>query len=200
MCSLNVIILLQASPKQTKTQQEDDDRAMENNHEKNRYGAQESKERDGSETGRDRPVPLENKMSSPQERSFASGNAITGQQLCEAARDGDAAKVSTLMSTQGAQSFINYQDADGVAPLYATAYLGHAAVTEQLLKARCNVNLQSKAMALLRCDLLSAGGTPESPRRYGTQSAKVLTRGRRILYCRLAPRRPKSCRKMLTGR
>ena len=38
---------------------------------------------------------------------------MTGQQLCEAARVGDAAKVSTLLSTQGAQSFINYQDADG---------------------------------------------------------------------------------------
>jgi hypothetical protein len=32
---------------------------------------------------------------------------MTGQQLCEAASDGDAAKVSTLLSTQGAQSFIN---------------------------------------------------------------------------------------------
>jgi hypothetical protein len=32
---------------------------------------------------------------------------MTGQQLCEAARDGDEAKVSTLLSTQGAQPFIN---------------------------------------------------------------------------------------------
>ena len=36
---------------------------------------------------------------------------MTGQQLWGAVRDGDAAKVSTLLSTQGAQSFINYQDA-----------------------------------------------------------------------------------------
>jgi hypothetical protein len=33
---------------------------------------------------------------------------MTGQQLWEAAGDGNAAKVRTLLSTQGAQSFINY--------------------------------------------------------------------------------------------
>jgi hypothetical protein len=38
---------------------------------------------------------------------------MTGQQLWEAARDGEAVKVSTLLSTQGAQSFINYQGALG---------------------------------------------------------------------------------------
>ncbi len=38
---------------------------------------------------------------------------MTGQQLCEAALVGDAANVGTLLSTQGAQSFINYQDARG---------------------------------------------------------------------------------------
>ncbi len=38
---------------------------------------------------------------------------MTGQQLWEAARDGDAAKVHTLLSTQGAQSFINYQGRNG---------------------------------------------------------------------------------------
>jgi hypothetical protein len=63
---------------------------------------------------------------------------MTGQQLWEAARDGDAAKVSTLLSTQGAQSFINYQDADGCTGK------GHAAVSKQLLAARCNVDLQEK--------------------------------------------------------
>ena len=47
---------------------------------------------------------------------------MTGQQLFEAARDGDAAKFSTLLSTPGAQSFINYQDAHGNTPLhFATA-------------------------------------------------------------------------------
>ena len=68
----------------------------------------------------------------------------TGQQLCEAAGDGDAAKVSTLLSTQGAQSFINYQEAHGYTPLHIAAVNGHAAVTEQLIAARCNVNLQAE--------------------------------------------------------
>jgi hypothetical protein len=45
--SLDVIVLLQASPEQTKKQQEDADRAMENEHEKNRQGEQEPKGRDG---------------------------------------------------------------------------------------------------------------------------------------------------------
>ena len=69
---------------------------------------------------------------------------MTGQQLLEAARDGDAAKVSKLLSTQGAQSFINCQDARGSTPLHEAAINGHAAVTEQLLAVRCNVDLQDK--------------------------------------------------------
>ena len=67
---------------------------------------------------------------------------MTGQQLWEAARDGDAAKVSTLLSTQGAQSFINFQSAQGITPLHCAAFSGHEAVTEKLLAARCSVNLQ----------------------------------------------------------
>jgi hypothetical protein len=182
------IVLLQASPEQTKEQQEDADRAMENNHEKNRQGEEEPKERDGSEAGRELPVP--------QERKSGSVEAMSGQQLCEAARDGEAAKVSTLLSTQGAQSFINYQDARGCTPLLFAAQNGHSAITEKLLAARCSVDLvtedgctalQSAAsnghaavttqllaarcnstsrliMALLRCKLLRVRGTPESPR------------------------------------
>ncbi len=130
------IVPLQASPEQAKKQQEDADRAMENNHEKNRQGEQEPKERDGSEAGREVPVP--------QERKSGSGKAM-GQQLLEAACDGDAAKVGTLLSTQGAQSFINYQDAYGTTPLHAAAHHGHAAVTTQLIAARCSVDLQDKA-------------------------------------------------------
>ena len=49
---------------------------------------------------------------------------MTGQQLWEAARDGDAAKVSTLLSTQDAQSFINYQDVLGVTPLHGAVFEG----------------------------------------------------------------------------
>jgi hypothetical protein len=100
--SLDVIVLLQASPEQTKKQQQDADRAMENNQEKNRQGEQDAKERDGREAGRELPVP--------QERKSGSGEAMPGQQLCEAALDGDAAKVRTLLSTQATQSFINYHD------------------------------------------------------------------------------------------
>jgi ankyrin repeat protein len=67
---------------------------------------------------------------------------MTGQQLCEAARDGDATNVRTLLSTQGSQTFINYQDALGRTPLFMAASGGHAAVTKQLLAARCKVDLQ----------------------------------------------------------
>ena len=56
-----------------------------------------------------------------------------------------------MLSTAGAQSFINYQHALGdtplltalgATPLLAAAATGHVAVTEQLLEARCNVDLQ----------------------------------------------------------
>ena len=69
---------------------------------------------------------------------------MTGEQLCKAAHDGDAAKVSTLLSAQGAQSFINYQDANGCTPLHLSAFSGHEAVTEKLIAARCNVDLQAE--------------------------------------------------------
>jgi hypothetical protein len=49
--SLDVIVVMQASLEQTKKQQENADRAMEKNHEKNRQGEQEPKERDGTEAG-----------------------------------------------------------------------------------------------------------------------------------------------------
>jgi ankyrin repeat protein len=67
---------------------------------------------------------------------------MTGQQLIDAASDGHAAKVRTLLSTQGVQSFINYQDPHGATPLHAAAVKGHAAITKQLIAARCNVDLQ----------------------------------------------------------
>ena len=55
------------------------------------------------------------------EAKGGSGKAMTGQQLWEAARGGDAAKVSTLLSTQGAQSFMNYQDAHEATPIHVAA-------------------------------------------------------------------------------
>jgi hypothetical protein len=68
---------------------------------------------------------------------------MTGQQLCDAARDGDAAKVSTLLAVHGAQFFINYQDEHGSTPLHIAAAKGLEAVTKQLITARCNVDLQT---------------------------------------------------------
>jgi hypothetical protein len=46
---------------------------------------------------------------------------MTGKQLWDAALDGDTAKVGTLLSTQGAQSFINYQDKHGTTLLFSAA-------------------------------------------------------------------------------
>ncbi len=67
-----------------------------------------------------------------------SGEALTVKQLLDAARDGDAAKVSKLLSTQGAQSLINYQA--------RCRKKKNAAITEQLLAARCNIDLHTVEM------------------------------------------------------
>jgi ankyrin repeat protein len=64
-----------------------------------------------------------------------------------AARDGDTATVSKMLSTADAQSLINYQDAYGHTPLYIAADYGHASVTEHLIKARCNMDLQTNTGA-----------------------------------------------------
>jgi hypothetical protein len=50
-----------------------------------------------------------------------SRKAMTGLQLCEAALIADTAKVSTLLSRQGVQSFINYQGECGLTPLHCAA-------------------------------------------------------------------------------
>jgi hypothetical protein len=75
----------------------------------------------------------------------------TRAQFFEAVLRDDAATVSTMLSAPGSQSFINYQDAahEGGTPLHAAACQGHAGVTELLIAARCNVDLQH-----------SSGGTP----------------------------------------
>jgi ankyrin repeat protein len=64
--------------------------------------------------------------------------------LYRAARHGDTATVTTLLSSAGAQSLINYQDAIGASPLHAAAVVGHAAITNQLIEARCSVDHQDK--------------------------------------------------------
>ena len=82
---------------------------------------------------------------------------MAGQQLGKTTHDDNTAKISTLMSTQGAQSFINYQDAHGRTPLHFSTLQGHATVTEHLIVVPCNVNLQVK---IVRCavDLQSNNG------------------------------------------
>ncbi len=102
----------------------------------NRQSGREPKVRGGSEAGRKLPDPLE--------RKSGSGKAMAGKQLWEAAHDGDAAKVKTLLSTKGAQSFINYQDSHGATAIHIAAHKGHDAVTKLLLAARCNVDLQAE--------------------------------------------------------
>ncbi len=120
--SLDVVVLLQASPEQTKKQEEDADREMENEHEKNRQGEQETKERDGTVTV---ARPEENFL--PQEHKSSSGKTMTGGQFWNTARDG-ASKV-----TQSAQSFINYQDVNGDTPLMYVTQKGGATVTKQII-------------------------------------------------------------------
>ncbi len=51
--------------------------------------------------------------------------------------------VRTLLSSTGAH-IVDLQDQDGCTPLYIAAVHGHAAVTEQLIEARCNVDFQVK--------------------------------------------------------
>jgi ankyrin repeat protein len=66
---------------------------------------------------------------------------VTGAQLFRAANHGDTSTVRTLLSVEGAQSLINYQNAHGTTPLNMAARRGHAPVTELLIAARCNVDL-----------------------------------------------------------
>ena len=116
-------VLLQTSPEKIKKQQEDADRAM------RELLEEEEKEKAAAAAG-------------SQKKKQAKKASNTVKQLLDAAREGDAAKVSALLSTEGAQSLINYQDTQGATPLYVAAQKGHAAVTEQLIAACCNVDLQ----------------------------------------------------------
>ncbi len=76
-----------------------------------------------------------------QEAGLVKGEA---KKLARAARHGDTANVRTLLSTPAAQFFINYQDEFGGVCLHIAAFNGHSSVTEQLIAARCNVDLQTK--------------------------------------------------------
>ena len=58
-----------------------------------------------------------------------------------ALRHGDTVTVRKMLSTAGAQSWIDYQSDLGYTPLYIAALLNHASITEQLIVARCNIDL-----------------------------------------------------------
>jgi len=62
--------------------------------------------------------------------------------LLHAVNTGDTASVSTLLSAPDAQSFINTPNESGCTPLHLAVVKGNAAVTKQLLAARCNVDIQ----------------------------------------------------------
>ncbi len=68
---------------------------------------------------------------------------MPGREFLLAARDGDTATIRTLLSTAGAQSLINYQDANGATPVFCAAENGHASVTEQLIGARCDIDAKT---------------------------------------------------------
>jgi ankyrin repeat protein len=68
---------------------------------------------------------------------------MPGREFLLAARDGDTATIRTLLSTAGAQSLINYQDANGATPVFCAAENRHASVTEQLIGARCDTDAQT---------------------------------------------------------
>ena len=69
---------------------------------------------------------------------------MLGNELLEASTADDCAKVSTLLSSPDAQSFINYQNKNGFTPLHAATANDHLNVTKVLIEARCNVNANSR--------------------------------------------------------
>ena len=83
----------------------------------------------------------------PQAAKARGRFAMMGKQLFNAASDRNTTMVQTLLSTiastQGGQSSINYQNENGYSPLHKTADKGHTLVTQQLIAARCNVDLQT---------------------------------------------------------
>jgi ankyrin repeat protein len=58
-----------------------------------------------------------------------------------ALRDGDTVTVRKMLSTADTQSWIDYQSDLGYTPLYIAALLNQPSITEQLIVARCNIDL-----------------------------------------------------------
>ena len=70
-----------------------------------------------------------------------AADRTTGAKLFKAAHDGDAEEVITLLSKQGVQRFINYQNTVGRTPLSVAIFGGYSTVTKELIKARCDIDL-----------------------------------------------------------
>jgi ankyrin repeat protein len=83
----------------------------------------------------------------PQAAKARGRFSMMGKQLFNAASDGNTTTVKTLLSTiastQGRQSSINYQNENGYSPLHKAADKGHTLVTQQLIAAHCNIDLQT---------------------------------------------------------
>ena len=110
----------------------------------------------------------------------------------EAARDGDTATVRKMLSTAGAQSLINYQDASGATPLYIAAHNGHASVTKQLIEARCDIELQQNVGYTPLCIAATMGIRLSSST--CLKLAATLTFRRRMVPRRSTSRRKKGMR------
>lgn len=67
-----------------------------------------------------------------------------GNELIEASKAGDYAKVATLLSSQDVESFINYQNEDGFTTVNYSTVNDQLAVTKLLIEVRCNVNVTSR--------------------------------------------------------
>ena len=109
-------------------------------------------------------------------------SGILGMNLVLPTRDGDTVAVRALLSSAGAQSFINYkEETSGVTPRSCAARNGHAAVTDQLITARCNVDIEDQTGATpisiaAHCgnDVQQTGGT--TPLHIATKNGYVPSR------------------------
>ncbi len=165
--SLDVIVLLQANkrPEQTKERQEDaDGRAMEDIEEKNRQAEQEPKQTDGLLYCLD---------------FLSRRKSMMGQQLCKAAASGDAAKVCTLLREhlmelereRQQRARVGLLEEEELRRSTSRPQMGMRSKQCSFLRHAVTSTFRIR-MVVLRCNLLSARGTPESPRSYGTKGRR----------------------------
>jgi ankyrin repeat protein len=68
---------------------------------------------------------------------------VMGNNLWQTSFSGDSAKVATLLVSQDEQSFLNYQNDDGVTTLHVATDNNHLDVTRLLIEAGCNLNVNT---------------------------------------------------------